>query len=110
MSVIDATDHTNYGKINITRDFRGNGPTSIAVDSKNNKIYVLNTFSDNISIIDTDFIIDSLQNSKTIEPNMKYVIFAIPAGESPMDMSISKGKIYVTDRDNNIANILDVPK
>jgi YVTN family beta-propeller protein len=109
LSVIDTTNHTNYGEINMTRDYPGDCPTSIAVDSKNNKIYVLNALSDNISIIDTDLIIGSLQSSKIIEPFMKYITFVISAGETPTDISLNKGEIYVTDKDNNIAKVLDVP-
>jgi len=109
ISVINATDKVNYGNINISRDFPGNGPTAIAVDSKNNKIYVLNVFSDNISVIDTRIITDSLQDSKTINDNQKYVMYVIPAGDSPSDISISSEKLYVSNRGNNIADILNVP-
>ena len=110
MSVINATDQKNYGNINISRDFTGNGPISIAVDSNNSRIYVLNMFSDNISIIDTDFIIDSLlNNNKTIDQNMKYVTIALSAGDTPADISLSNKEIYVINRDHNIANILNMP-
>ena len=108
IQVGNGSNHMNYGNINVSRDYRCNGPISIAVDSNNNKIYILNMFSDNISIIDTDFIIDSLQNNnKTIDQNMKYVTIAIPAGETPTDISLSNEELYVTNRDHNIANILD---
>ena len=109
VSVINATDQINYGNINISRDYPGNGPTAIAVDSKNSIMYVLNMFSDNISIIDTDLIIDTIENNKKLDPSMKYVTIVILAGETPTDISLNKGEIYVTNRNHNISNILDVP-
>ncbi|MDF2736281.1 MAG: repeat-containing protein [Nitrososphaeraceae archaeon] len=103
ISVIDALDQKNLGNINISRDFPGNGPTAIAVDSNNNLIYVLNMFTDNISVIDTDLITDS------IDPYQKYVTIVISAGDSPTDISLDSEKLYVTNRINNIANILNIP-
>jgi YVTN family beta-propeller protein len=109
ISVINATNQANYGDINISRHYLGNGPTAITVDLQNNKTYVLNMFSDNISIIDTDVIVDSIENTKMIDPSMKYVTIVIPAGETPSDILLDKGEIYVTNRNHNISNILDVP-
>ena len=103
ISVIDAIDQKNLGNININRDFPGNGPTAIAVDSNNNLIYILNMFTDNISVIDTDLITDS------IDPYQKYVTIVISAGDSPTDISLDSEKLYVTNRINNIANILNIP-
>jgi YVTN family beta-propeller protein len=108
ISIINASNHMNYGNIDISRDFSGNGPTAIAVDSTNNEIYVLNMFSNNIAIIGIDLIIDSLQNNQTIDPSLKYVNMVISAGDTPSDISLSNEEIYVTNRDHNITNIINM--
>jgi YVTN family beta-propeller protein len=110
ISVINGT--SNLGSIPINDTYEGEGPISIAIDSDNNKMYVINFFSDNISIIDIDIIMKSLKENKKISiNNYKYIITTINAGNSPNDISFNTNTktLYVTNKDDNITKILDIP-
>jgi YVTN family beta-propeller protein len=114
LSVIDRASFDLYGNISINKYHfgSGNGPTSILVDSNNNKIYVLNVFSNDLSIIDIDIIKDDLKEQGGINTNSKYVITSLSnIGNSPKDISldIDTKTIYITDRNDNVTKILDLP-
>ena len=86
-------------------------PTSVVVDSDNNKLYILNYISKSISVLDIELIIDSLTKFGKITNVYKYVTTFSNYGNSPSDISLNTNTktMYVTDRNENVINIENMP-
>ena len=112
----------------------GNGPHAIAVNEITNKIYVANTKTGNVSVIDSNsgsalknirvgaspgyIAVDSdhnkiyvaNQDSNTVSViygNSDTQIAQIPVGESPQHILVVGGKIYVANQDSNTVSVIN---
>ncbi|MGB9879281.1 MAG: hypothetical protein ACPLRM_00840 [Anaerolineae bacterium] len=96
----DATSNTHYlvnyaafGQQELGRVLVGGDPRGVAVDAENGRIYVANSWSNTVSVIE----------GSSLRP-----LATVPVGLRPLDVAVSEdGQVYVVNADSENVAILD---